>query len=43
VERRGDHALAMQYLDAATALFPQRGGAKLYLGQVLAKKELLKA
>ena len=36
-ERRGDHALAMQHLDAAGALFAKRG-AKLYLDQVIAKK-----
>ncbi len=41
-ERRGDHALAMQHLDAAGELFA-RYGAKLYLDQVLAKKEILKA
>jgi hypothetical protein len=41
-ERRGDHALAMQHLDAAGELFG-RHGAKLYLDQVLAKKEFLKA
>ena len=41
-ERRGDHALAMEHLDAAGALFAKRG-AKLYLDQVIAKKEILKA
>jgi tetratricopeptide (TPR) repeat protein len=41
-ERRGDHAQAMQHLDRAGALFSQHG-AKLYLDQVLAKKEILKA
>jgi hypothetical protein len=41
-ERLGDHALAMQHLDAAGELFG-RHGAKLYLDQVLAKKEFLKA
>jgi len=41
-ERRGDHALAMQNLDAAGELF-NRHGAKLYLDQVLAKKQILKA
>jgi tetratricopeptide (TPR) repeat protein len=41
-ERRGDHALAMQHLDAAGELFAKHG-AKLYLDQVLAKKEILKA
>jgi hypothetical protein len=40
--RRGDQALAMQYLDAAGELFAKYG-AKLYLDQVLAKKEILKA
>ena len=41
-ERRGDHALAMQHLDAAGALFAKRG-AKLYLDQVIAKKSVLGA
>ena len=41
-ELRGDHATAMQHLDAAGALFSQYG-TKLYLDQVLAKKEFLKA
>ena len=41
-EARGDHALAMQQLDTAGALFAQYG-AKLYLDQVLAKKQFLKA
>ena len=41
-ERRGDHALAMEHLDAAGALFAKRG-AKLYLDQVIAKKQILKA
>ena len=41
-ERRGDHALALQHLEAAGALFA-RSGAKLYLDQVLAKKEILRA
>ena len=36
-ERQGDHALAMQQLDTAGALFAERG-AKLYLDQVIAKK-----
>ena len=39
---RGDHALAMQRLDAAGELFANYG-ARLYLDQVLAKKEILKA
>jgi len=41
-ERRGDHALAMEHLDRAGELF-SRHGAKLYLDQVLAKKQILKA
>ena len=41
-ERRGDHALAMQHLDAAGELFAKRG-AKLYLDQVIAKKSVLGA
>ena len=41
-ERRGDHALAMQHLDTAGELF-SRHGAKLYLDEVLAKKEFLRA
>ena len=41
-ERRGDHPLAMQHLDTAGELFSQYG-AKLYLDQVIAKKEILKA
>lgn len=41
-ERRGDHALAMQHIDAAGELFA-RHGAKLYLDQVIARKEILKA
>ena len=41
-ERRGEHAEAMEYLDRAGELF-SRHGAKLYLDQVLAKKEILKA
>ena len=41
-ERRGDHARAMEHLDAAGALFPKRG-AKLYLDQVIAKKRIMKA
>lgn len=41
-ERRGNHALAMEHLDRAAALFSEHG-AKLYLDQVLAKKEILKA
>jgi tetratricopeptide (TPR) repeat protein len=41
-ERRDDLDLAMQHLDAAGELFAKRG-AKLYLDQVLAKKEILRA
>ena len=41
-ERRDDLGAAREHLDAAGALFAQHG-AKLYLDQVLAKKEFLKA
>ena len=41
-ERRGDHAHAMDHLDAAGALFA-KAGAKFYLERLLAKKEILKA
>jgi tetratricopeptide (TPR) repeat protein len=41
-ERRGRHGEAVGYLDRAAALF-QQYGATLYLRQVLAKKEILKA
>ena len=41
-EARGDHALALEHLDGAAAKFAEYG-AKLYLDQVLAKKEFLKA
>jgi tetratricopeptide (TPR) repeat protein len=41
-ERRGERQQAMQYLDRAGELF-SRHGAKFYLDQVLAKKEILKA
>ncbi|HVA19635.1 MAG TPA: protein kinase [Solirubrobacteraceae bacterium] len=41
-ERRGEHALAREYLDRAADLFSEHG-AKLYLEQALAKKEILKA
>jgi len=41
-ELRGNHAQAMQHLDRAATLFSKHG-AKLYLDQVLAKKEILKA
>jgi tetratricopeptide (TPR) repeat protein len=41
-ERRGDHALAMERLDTAGELFAG-AGAKIYLDQVLAKKEILRA
>ena len=36
---RGDQALAMEHLDAAGELFARHGGAKLYLDEVLAKKQ----
>jgi hypothetical protein len=39
---RGQHLEAMQHLDAAGELFA-RHGAKLYLDQVIAKKQILKA
>ena len=41
-ERRGERERAMEHLDRAGELF-SRHGAKLYLDQVLAKKEILKA
>jgi tetratricopeptide (TPR) repeat protein len=41
-ERRGGREQAMEYLDRAGELF-SRHGTKLYLDQVLAKKEILKA
>ena len=41
-ERRGQHLEAMQHLDAAGALFAKHG-AKLYLDQVIARKQILKA
>ncbi|MEX2229548.1 MAG: AAA family ATPase, partial [Dehalococcoidia bacterium] len=41
-ERRGEQALAMEHLDAAAAKFAEYG-AKFYLDQVLAKKQILKA
>ena len=41
-EARGDHAPALEHLEAAAAKFAEYG-AKLYLDQVLAKKEFLKA
>lgn len=41
-ESVGDHALAMQHLEHAGELF-SRHGTRLYLEQVLAKKEILKA
>ena len=37
-----DHALAMEHLDTAGELFAGRG-AKLYLDQVIAKKQIFKA
>jgi len=41
-ERRGDEEQAMEHLDRAGDLF-SRYGAKLYLDQVLAKKQILRA
>jgi hypothetical protein len=41
-EARGQHEFAAQHLDAAAAKFHEYG-AKLYLDQVLAKKDFLKA
>ena len=41
-ERRGERGQAMEYLDRAGELF-SRHGAKLYLDQVLAKKQIFKA
>jgi hypothetical protein len=41
-ERRGNHLEAMQHLDAAGEIYAKHG-VKLYLDQVLAKKQLLKA
>jgi hypothetical protein len=41
-ERRGNHLAAMEHLDAAGALFAKRG-AKLYLDQVIAMKQVLRA
>ncbi len=41
-ERRGDVEAALKHLDAAGALFAKHG-AKLYLDQVIAKKEILRA
>ena len=41
-ERRGDFEAAREHLDAAGELFAKYG-AKLYLDQVIAKKEILKA
>jgi tetratricopeptide (TPR) repeat protein len=42
-ERRGDLETARTHLDAAGALFAAHGGARLYLDQVLAKKQFLRA
>ena len=42
-EHRGDLEAARAHLDAAGALFAEHGGAKLYLDQVLAKKQVLRA
>ncbi len=41
-ELRGEQQQAMEYLDRAGELF-SRYGAKLYLDQVLARKQILKA
>jgi hypothetical protein len=41
-ERRGDHAAALEHLEAAGSLFAEYG-ATYHLDQVLAKKEVLKA
>lgn len=41
-EKRGDHASATHHLDRAADLF-QQYGARLFLEQVLAKKDVLKA
>jgi len=41
-EDRGDHARANECLDRAGALFSKHG-AKLYLDQVIGKKDFLKA
>jgi tetratricopeptide (TPR) repeat protein len=42
-ERRGELEVAHEHLDAAAELFARHGAAKLYLDQVLSKKEILKA
>jgi hypothetical protein len=42
-ERRGELEEAHEHLDAAAELFARHGAAKLYLDQVLSKKEILKA
>ena len=42
-ERRGDEAAAMEHLDRAGERFQRHGAAKLYLDQVLAKKQILRA
>ncbi len=42
MKRRGEQLQAMEYSDRAGELF-SRFGAKLYLDQVLAKKQILKA
>ena len=39
---RADHALAMEHLNAAGALFAKRG-VEVYLDQVIAKEAILKA
>ena len=40
---RDFRAIALEHLDAAGALFAAHGGARLYLDQVLAKKQFLRA
>jgi hypothetical protein len=42
-ERRRKLEVAHEHLDAAAELFARHGAAKLYLDQVLSKKEILKA
>ena len=42
-ERRGELGKAAEHLDAAAEYFARHGAAKLYLDQVLSKKEILKA
>jgi hypothetical protein len=42
-ERRGELEVAHEHLDVAAEYFARHGAAKLYLDQVLSKKEILKA